>query len=357
MKKKDIKCLNDYIKKIEPRNRTLEREAFIRLDNLTKPKRSLGDLEAIAAKLFSIFHGHMPEKLNKAVYVFAGDHGVSNRGVSAYPKEVTYQMVYNFLNNGAAINVLSKHIGAQVFVVDVGVDYDFDKKEKLISKKVKKGTEDFTTGQAMEIQDAIDAIFVGIDCAERAIKKGFNLLIPGEMGIGNTTSSSAIIKVITGKELEKIVGIGTGVDKRGYENKLKAIQDALKVNRPDKKNPLDILHKVGGLEIAAICGFVLACAANKKPVVIDGFISTAGFLISYLFSKHVKDYAFFSHQSAEPGHKAAFAFLRVKPILNLNLRLGEGTGAVLATNIIEAAVKIFNEMATFEEAAVSRENK
>lgn len=345
------------VENIEPCDKELEKKAFERIDNLTKPVGSLGRLETFASKLFAIYNGRMPERFKKAVYVFAGDHGVTEKGVSAYPKDVTYQMVFNFLNGGAGICVFSRHVGADVYVVDVGVDYDFEQNPSLISKKVRKGTKDFTEGPAMTVDDAVSSIIVGMECAEDAIKKGYNLLIPGDMGIGNTTASSVIIKLFTKEKTENVVGRGTGIDDKTYEKKLKIVEKAIEVNKPDDKDPLDILHKVGGLEIGAICGFILKGAQYKVPVIIDGFISTAGFVLSYLFNSNVKDYVFFSHLSIEKGHKRVLDYLEEKPILDLNMRLGEGTGAVLASSIIEASVKMFNEMATFEEADVSREKK
>lgn len=349
--------LLEYIKRISPVDKRLEKKAFKRIDNLTKPIGSLGRLEEFSAKLFSIYDGNMPEKLKKAVYVFAADHGVTRQGVSAYPKDVTYQMVYNFLKGGAAICVFSRLVNADVYVVDVGVDYDFPEGTKIINKKIRKGTDDFTEGPAMTFDDAIDSVFVGIECAEEAIKNGYNLLIPGDMGIGNTTASSAIIKAFTDENTRNVVGRGTGIDDETYENKIKVIEKAIEVNDPDNKNSLDILEKVGGLEIGAICGFILGGAVNKVPVIIDGFICTAGFILAYLLSPSIKDYVFFSHQSVEPGHKKVLDYLKEKPIFDLKMRLGEGTGAVLASNIIEASLKMFNEMATFEEANVSREIK
>lgn len=349
--------LIDYIKKIVPVDQNLNKQAFKRIDNLTKPLGSLGRLEEFACKLYCIYQGKMPEKLKKTVYVFSADHGVTKKGVSAYPKDVTYQMVYNFLKGGAAICVFSRLVNADVFVVDVGVDFDFPAKEKIINKKIRKGTNDFTEGPAMSFDDAIDSVFAGIECAEEAVKKGYNFLIPGDMGIGNTTASSAIIKVFTGENTRDVVGRGTGIDDNTYENKVNVVEKAIEVNNPDNKNALDILEKIGGLEIGAICGFILGGAVNKVPIVIDGFICTAGFVLAYLLNPFVKDYVFFSHQSLEPGHKKVLDYFKEKPILDLNMRLGEGTGAVLASNIIEASLRMFNEMATFEEASVSREIK
>jgi len=349
--------LLEYVKSIEPINKELITKAFKRIDNLTKPIGSLGRLEEFAGKLFAIYNGVMPKMLRKIVYVFVGDHGVANKGVSAYPKDVTYQMVYNFLNGGAGICVFARHVGADVRVVDVGVDYEFPAGTALINKKVRRGTNDFTEGPAMSVEEAVSSIYVGIECAQQAIKEGYNLLIPGDMGIGNTTPSSAIIKVFTGEETAKVVGRGTGINDEKFKNKMKVVDRAIELNKPDKDNAIDILYKIGGLEIGAICGFILEGAKNKVPIIIDGFISTASFILAFLLNKNVKDYVFFSHLSVEPGHKKLFDYINEKPVLDLNMRLGEGTGAALASTIIEASLKMFNEMATFEEASVAREIK
>jgi nicotinate-nucleotide--dimethylbenzimidazole phosphoribosyltransferase len=339
---------------IKPINETFVKTAYKRIDNLTKPKESLGRLEEIAAKLYAVYGGKMPKKLQKAVYVFAGDHGVTAQGVSAYPKDVTYQMVFNFLSGGAAINVLSRHAGADVYVVDAGVDFDFGKAKGLIHKKAGRGTKDFTLGPAMTEKEAVACIMNGFDIAAAAIKKGYNLLAPGDMGIGNTTASSAVLKAATGANTKTLVGYGTGIDDKGLKIKIAAVDRAMEINKPKSNDALDILKKVGGFEIGSICGFILGCAYHKTPVVVDGFISSAGAALAYLFSKNCRDYLFFSHSSVEKGHKVFYDFIQDKPIFDLNLRLGEGTGAALAFSIIEASAKIYNEMATFEEAAVSR---
>lgn len=347
------KRLKEIISEIHPVNKTLTITAFERINRLTKPVGSLGRLEEVAAKLFAIYNGDMPDSLKKVVYVFAADHGITEEGVSAYPRDVTYQMVFNFLRGGAAINVFAKAVGAKVYVVDVGVDYKFEKHSSLLIKKIKHGTMNFLKSSAMNIDDALKSIFAGFDVASDAVKKGFNLLAPGDMGIGNTTSSSAILKAITGYDTEKLVGYGTGIDEKTVNRKIKTVDTAISIHKPDGKDALDILHKVGGFEIGAICGFILGAAFHKKPVVIDGFISAAGFSLAWLLNKNVLDYAIFSHCSKERGHKLFFEYIKQKPLFDLDLRLGEGTGAVLSFTTIEAALKMFNEMATFEEANVS----
>ncbi len=345
---KEIKNL-----KILPLEEELFDRAWERLDNLIKPKKSLGRLEEIAARLVAIYGELFPEIKKKIILVFAGDHGVVEEGVSAYPKEVTPQMVYNFLRGTAGINVLARHSGADVWVTDVGVDYDFENLKGLIQKKVIKGTRNFTKGPAMTREEAIQCIKAGMEVAEEAIKQGYNLIGIGDMGIGNTTPSSAITSVITGKPVEEVTGRGTGIPDELYKNKIDVIKRGIKINNPDPEDAIDVLSKVGGAEIGACAGVVLACAKNRVPVVIDGFITSAGALIAYKLNPGVKDYMFMGHQSEEIGHKAILEYIGLKPLLNLNLRLGEGTGSALAMHIIEAGLKIYKEMLTFEEAGVS----
>lgn len=347
------KILKEIQKTILPLNDLLIKKAYDRINNLTKPVGSLGRLEEIAAKLFAIFNGKMPHSFKKVVYVFAADHGITEEGVSAYPKEVTYQMVFNFLRGKAAINVFSKTFDTNVYVVDVGVDYDFISHKTLINKKIRKGTENFLRAPAMTRDEAQKAILSGFYVAKNAIESGYNLLAPGDMGIGNTTVSSAIIKTITNFPTEDLIGLGTGIDENTLKKKVTVVDHAISLHKPKKDDPLDILSKVGGLEIGAICGFILGCAYFKKPVVIDGFISSACFLLAWLFNKNVVDYSIFSHCSMEKGHKLFFEFINEKPLFDFQLRLGEGTAAVLSFPVIEAALNMYNNMATFDEAAVS----
>ncbi len=340
--------------KVQPINKEYLELAWKRLNNLTKPVGSLGRLEEIAARLVAIYENSMPEIKGKAIFVFAADHGVVEEGVSAYPKEVTAQMVFNFLRGGAGINVLARHAGADVVVVDVGVDYDFGKIEGLVDRKVVHGSRNMTKGQALTREEALKCLEVGRELVKEYHAKGYNLFGTGDMGIGNTTPSSAIISVITGHPVEEVTGRGTGIDDETYRRKIEVIKRAIEVNKPDPNDPLDVLAKVGGPEVGAIAGVVLGCAELKIPVVVDGFIATAGALIAYALEKNVKDYIFSAHNSAEKGHKVALSYMGLKPLLDLNLRLGEGTGAALAMTIIEASLKIYREMATFEEAGVSK---
>lgn len=326
-----------------------------RLDNLTKPPGSLGRLEEFARRLVAITENKNPVLDKKVVFTFAGDHGITEEGVSAYPKEVTPQMVLNFIRGGAGINVLARHAGAEVVVVDIGVDYDFGGIDGLMHVKVVRGTANFAKGPAMTREDAVKCIETGITIAEKYVKQGYKIFGTGDMGIGNTTPSSAIAAVITGLPVATVTGKGTGISDDSLAKKIKTIEKGIRLNSPDPGNGLDVLSKIGGAEIGGIAGLVLGAAANRIPVVIDGFISTAGALIAYIIEPRVKDYLFAAHNSVEIGHKAMLAKMGLQPILDLNLRLGEGTGAALAMFMIEAGLKIYSEMATFGEAGVSDE--
>jgi|SRR5579863_264429 len=323
------------------------------LDDLTKPPGSLGRLEELAARFVAASGKSHPRVEKKVIYTFAGDHGVSSEGVSAYPKAVTSQMVYNFLRGGAAINVLARHVGAEVRVVDVGVDHLFEALPGLIQKKVALGTKNIAVGPAMSSSELSKALEVGFDLAEEGAREGIDLFATGEMGIGNTTPSSAIAAVVTGAPVRLVTGKGTGIDEETLQKKIRVIERAIEANQADPNDPLDVLEKLGGFEIAAISGFVIGAAAKRIPVVIDGFISTAGALIACELNNAVKDYLFFAHCSVEAGHRIMLRKIGVTPLLDLGLRLGEGTGAALGLGLVEAAVKILAEMATFSGAGVS----
>ncbi len=350
--------IETLISKVTSINGKFAEQAQMRLDNLTKPQGSLGRLEEFAKQFVAITENPMPVLDKKAIFTFAGDHGVAQEGVSAFPKEVTRQMVFNFLNGGAGINVLAKHAGAEVVVVDIGVDYDFDNSPgSLVTKKVITGTKNMRRRPAMTRDEAEKCIAVGIGLADEYAKKGYKIFGTGDMGIANTTPSSAVAAVMTGKSVEDVTGRGTGINDDVWENKVKVIKDAISLNKPDSSDPVDVLSKIGGAEIGGIAGLVLGAAVNKIPVVIDGFISTAGALIAYAIEPKTKDYMFAAHNSQEIGHKAMLEKMGLQPILDLNLRLGEGTGAALAMMIIEAGIKIYKEMATFEEAAVANKTQ
>jgi nicotinate-nucleotide--dimethylbenzimidazole phosphoribosyltransferase len=350
-----MNIIKDTISRIKPVSQELLQQAQTRLDNKTKPLGSLGRLEEFARRIVAISGSSDPDVSKKVVFTFAGDHGVTEEGVSLFPREVTPQMVLNFLSGGAGINVLARHVGADVRVVDVGVDYDFAGIAGLIHKKVARGTKNFAKGPAMTSDETVAAMKVGIELADQCRAEGIGLVGTGEMGIGNTTPSSAIIAAFSGKSVSEVTHRGTGIGDEALLNKIRVIEQGLALNKPDPKDPLDVLAKVGGLEIAAIAGLVLGCAANSIPVVIDGFISTAGALIASELHPNVRDYIFAAHESVEIGHSFMLEWIGVEPILDLKFRLGEGTGAALAMTLIEAGVKVLKEMATFEQAGVSQE--
>jgi len=297
-----------------------------------------------------------PQLGKKRIVTFAGDHGVAAEGVSAYPSEVTPQMVYNMLAGGAAINVLTKHIGADLQVVDIGVADPLEGASGLLRRKVNAGTDNMSRGPAMTLEEAIQAILVGVELAHAAADDGVTLLGTGEMGIANTTPSSALYASLIPCQVVEVTGRGTGIDNARLRHKIKVIERSLEVNANLLSDPLSTLAAVGGLEIASICGLILAAAGKKLPIVIDGFISSAAALVAMRLRESVIDYLFFSHCSAEAGHRTFFERLGIRPILDLDLRLGEGTGAALAMHVIEGAVKIYNEMATFDSAGVSEKD-
>jgi len=343
------------LERIKPVSAELLQQAQAKLDNKTKPLGSLGRLEEFGRRVAAISGTLAPDTAKKVIFTFAGDHGVTEEGVSAFPREVTPQMVLNFLAGGAGVNVLARHTGVEVRVVDVGVDYDFDDTPGLIRRKVARGTRNLAKGPAMTRDETLAALQVGIDLADRCKAEGVAMAGTGEMGIGNTTPSSAIIAAISGISPRELTHRGTGINDAALENKVRVIEQGLALNRPDPTDPLDVLTKVGGLEIAAIAGLVLGCAANGIPVVVDGFISTAGALIASELHPHVRDYIFAAHESVEIGHRFMLERIGAAPILDLGLRLGEGTGAALAMGLIEAGVKVLKEMATFEQAGVAEQ--
>lgn len=347
--------LNETIDKIILIDPLLYKKAQERLDDLTKPRGSLGRLEEFARRMVGITGKLRPKITKKTIFTFAGDHGVADEGVSAFPKEVTAQMVYNFLAGGAGINVLARHSGIDVAVVDIGVDFDFKGIAGLIDKKIIRGTANMRKGPAMTRDEAIKCIEAGISLAYENACEGA-IFGTGEMGIANTTPSSAIIAAFSGRPAEEVTGRGTGVDDAGLGRKIEVIKDSLAVNKPDSKDPIDVLAKVGGAEIAGIAGLILGAAAQRIPVVVDGFISTAGCLVAYEIKPEIKEYVFASHNSVERGHRVMLERMGLRPIIDLDLRLGEGTGAALSMHLVEAGVKIYNEMATFSDAGVSEES-
>lgn len=349
--------LSEIISSIQGVDQTFIEKARERTGQLVMPLRALGELHSIGERLCGINRTLSPSVKKKAFLVMAGDHGITASGVSAYPQDVTGEMVKTFLRGGAGINVLSRQLEASVLVMDVGIIPDIppqDSEEgRLIVSKVAKGTHDFTKGPAMSRSEAEAAILKGFDAAKGLFDRGVDLLGTGDMGIGNTSPSSAIGAVFTGRPVEEMTGRGAGVDDEGLQRKSEMIKRGIEVNDPKPDDPLDVLSKVGGFEIGAIAGSVLAGAFSKKPIVIDGFISGAGALVAHALCPTVTDYLFAGHQSEEPGHKIMLEHMGLQPILNLGMRLGEGTGAALAMHIIEGAARVIKEVLTFEQAGVS----
>ena len=349
--------LSRILKQIKPLDSKALEAARARQNALTKPRGSLGRLEELSIRIAGIKGEIIPGFEHKAIVTMAADHGVVEEGVTLYPQEVTRQMVFNFLNGGAGINVLARFFGTRVVVVDMGVVGGFEPHPNLVCKMIDFGTRNMTKGPAMTKQQALDAIESGIAVVEAEIAKGLDIVGTGDMGIGNTTASSAIAAVITGKSPEKITGRGEGLDNRQLAYKVKVVQKALDVNKPDSRDSIDVLSKVGGFEIGGLAGVMLGAAAHRIPVVIDGFISGAAALIATGLAPGLKDYLIAAHLSAESGHKVLLQHLGLTPLLSLEMRLGEGTGAALGITIVEAAVKTLAEMATFAEAGISEAQK
>jgi len=324
-----------------------------RQSQLTKPPGSLGRLERLSIQIAGIQRQARPDVSRKALFVMAGDHGVVAEGVTAFPQDVTWQMVANFAAGGAAINVLARQLGAKVVVVDVGVVGDAPASPAVIVKKVGRGTQNMAVGPAMAREEAVRALEVGIEVLEAELDPPLQLAGVGDMGIGNTTPSAAIISTFTGLPPAAVAGRGTGIDDAMHAHKVSVIARSLAANRPDPSDALGVLAKVGGFEIGAMAGAMLAAAARRVPVVVDGVISGAAALIAAGLSPKVKDFLIAGHRSVEPGHRAALEHLGLEPLLDLEMRLGEGTGGAIAMHVVEAAVRTLNEMATFADAGVS----
>lgn len=345
--------LESTINKIQPLHKEVMEKTQARLDDLTKPPGSLGVLESIAKQIAGITGQVIPGLPKKAAILMAGDHGIVQEGVAPFPQEVTPQMVLNFVNGGAAMSVLTRHEGVELHVVDIGVAVDLPDVPGIIKRKVAYGTKNMAAGPAMTVEETVRAMEVGIDIAEEVIKNGAGIIGIGEMGIGNTSPSTAIAAVYSQLPVSEVVGRGTGADDERMKVKIAAIQKAIDVNKPDPAKPVELLAKIGGLEIAGLTGVILACAANRVPVIIDGFISGAAALVAGALAPLAREYMLGSHLSEEPGHKVMLELLGLKPILMMHMRLGEGTGAALAMNVVDASLKILKEMATFSEAGVS----
>ena len=345
--------LETTIHQIQPLDARLAAQAQQHLDRLTKPRGSLGRLEELAQRYVAIT-GQIPPRIDrKAVVVFAADHGITAEGVSAYPQAVTAQMVQNFLRGGAAIIVLARQAGAEVHVVDIGVATDLPPLPGLLAHKVRFGTANIARGPAMQRHEAEQAVDIGITLAARCQRQGVSLVATGDMGIGNTTPSSALVALFTGASVADVTGYGSGIDDATRHRKIALIQQALQVNAPRTDDPLGALAAIGGLEIAGLTGLILGCARHRLPVLIDGLIATAAALVAAALQPQVRDYMIAAHTSVEVGQQVAWHFLGQEPLLNLHMRLGEGSGAVLAMPLVEAAVRLYNDMATFAEAGVA----
>lgn len=345
--------LSDVCAHIQPVNEALRDRAQQWLNQLTKPLGSLGRLEELATSYVAMTGELKPKVPRGVVFTFAADHGVVLEGVSAYPREVTAQMVLNLLRGGAGVNVLARHSDVGVRVVDIGVDHEFKKVPGLLKRKVMKGTRNLSVEPAMTRSEAEKAVMVGVELATEAVREGVGMIGTGEMGIGNTTPSAAITAVMTGRSVTEVTGRGTGLEESGLKQKVGVIERALDLHRPNQADPLGVLAKVGGLEIAGLTGLMLGAAAARVPIVLDGFITGAAALIAVGLQPSCREYFIASHRSVEPGHRAILAHLELEPLFDLGLRLGEGTGACLGMNLLCAAIKVYTEMATFDEAGVS----
>jgi nicotinate-nucleotide--dimethylbenzimidazole phosphoribosyltransferase len=345
--------LNKTIKSIGTLDDKAMAAARARQETLTKPPGSLGRLEEISIRVAGIQGKARPQVEKKAVITMAADHGVVAEKVGNWPQEVTAQMVANFLRGGAGINVLARLAGARVVFVDMGVAGELKPHPRLIVRKAGYGTKNMCLGSAMTPEQAVRCVETGIEIVNNEIEKGLDIVGTGDMGIGNTTASSAVLAAMTGLPPEKVTGRGTGLSDAQLAHKVEVVKKALAINRPDRSDALDVLVKVGGFEIGGLAGVMLGAAARRVPVVIDGFISGAAAIIAAALAPPIKESLIAAHASAEAGHPLMLRHLGLKPLLDLEMRLGEGTGAALGIIIVEAAVRTLNEMATFAEAGVS----
>jgi nicotinate-nucleotide--dimethylbenzimidazole phosphoribosyltransferase len=349
--------LTEAIQRIEPAADSYRTRAKDRLDHLTKPVGSLGRLEELAADYAAMTREDMPKLPRAVIYTFAADHGVAAEGVSAYPAAVTAQMVFNFLRGGAAVNVLASHVGAEVRVVDIGVAYEFGPIPRLIARKVAAGTRNFAIEPAMTPEQAARSLEIGITLAEEAADEGVGLLGTGDMGIGNTTASAAITAILTRQGISSVTGRGTGIEETAWSRKVEVIEQAIARHAPKSTDVIDVLTKLGGFEIGGMAGLILGAAARQVPVILDGFIAGAAALVAVALQPRCQEYLFASHRSVECGHGAILQKLGLRPLLQLDMRLGEGTGACLGISLILASIKILTQMATFGEAGVSERTR
>ena len=349
--------LSKVVEMIKPLDKRAMAEAQARQNLLTKPQGSLGRLEELSVQLAGIQGRAIPQIRHKAIITMAGDHGVVAEGIGNWPQEVTAQMVYNFLSGGAGINVIARQVGARIMVVDMGVATELEPNPRLLSRKIAPGTQNIARGQAMTREQAVTAVETGMEIVTAEVARGLDIVGTGDMGIGNTTASSAIGAVMMRKPVAEVTGRGTGITDEQLKHKIEVIERALAVNKPDPKQPLEVLAKVGGFEVGGLVGVMLGAAAHRIPVVIDGFISGAAALIATALSPKLKDFLIAGHVSDETGHRLVLGHLGLKPLLDLGMRLGEGTGAALGIFLAETSARVLAEMATFTEAGVSQEEE
>jgi len=345
--------LQETLNKIKSPDKDIQAKAQLRLDSLTKPLGSLGRLEEIAKQVVGITGRLHPSVDKKAIVIMCADNGVVEEGVSSCPKSVTAAVTQNFMKGITGVNVLSRHAGADIVVVDIGVDADIEA-EGILKRKIRRGTGNIAKGPAMSVDEAIKAIETGIEVVDELADNGVNLFGTGEMGIGNTTTSSAIAAVLTGKPVASLVGRGAGLSDEGLKNKIAVIERAIEVNRPNPNDVLDVLSKLGGFDIAGLAGCFIGAAARRAPILIDGFIASVAALIAMKIKPETRKYMIASHGSAEPGSNAVLEALGLKPLLMLGMRLGEGTGAALAFHIVDAAITAYNNMGTFDDARIEQ---
>lgn len=349
--------LSNTLKMIRPLDREAMARAQARQDMLTKPQGSLGRLEELSIQLAGIQGKPIPQIRHKTIIIMAGDHGVVAEKVGNWPQEITAQMVYNFLGGGAGINVVARQVGARVVVVDMGVAAELKSNPGLLSRKVAPGTQNMARGPATTEEQAVRSMETGIEIVAAEAAKGLDIVGIGDMGIGNTTPSAAICSLISGKPAAEVTGRGTGLTDEQLAHKVAVVEQAIRLNHPDPEQPLDVLAKVGGFEIGGLAGVMLGAATRRIPVVIDGFISGAAALIATALAPQLKGYLLAAHLSAEAGHRVMLDHMGLKPLLNLEMRLGEGTGAALGIFLAETSARILAEMSTFAEAGVSERNE
>lgn len=350
-----MELLSKTLKSIKPQDAEAVKKAWDRIDNLTKPIGSLGVLEEIAAKVSGIT-GKLHNKLDKRnIIIMCADNGVVEEGISSNPQKTTALVTENFTKGITGVNVFSRFANSDITVVDIGINADIEN-SKVLNRKISYGTSNIAEGPAMSREQLIKAIETGIEIVDVLVEKGYELFGTGEMGVGNTTTSAAVISILCDLDSDIVVGRGAGLLNKEFKNKKRVVRQAIELNKPNKEDVLDILSKVGGYDIAGLCGCFLGAAKNRVPIVIDGVISSAAALCAYKMNPFARDYIFPSHMSAEPGAVCMMKEIGLEPMLNLRMRLGEGSGCPIAFKIIDAALCMINEMGTFEDAKLDSED-